>query len=316
MNMQQQIDAGEYDREIIADGTALALVSRQEIDTQIATAHKFPRSVRQFQQDVTDLTTRSVAIAAECSYALPRDGKLIEGPSIRFAEALIFSWGNCRTAARIMGDDGSFVIAQGMFHDLQKNSAVSFEVRRRILDRNGKRYGADMIGVTGNAAAAIALRNAVLHGVPKAFWNELWEAARRVAKGDHKTLPNRRAEAVKMFQGYGVSSERLLAFLGLADIADIDTDHLMVLRGMVQAFRDNESTPEQIFGDPQAKPKPAGPRPIADRLDDFAQAGVPYRAPEAAAARNPAAVASAPRAPQPPRAAGADAPKSKRKTRV
>lgn len=295
MNMHPQIlPATEYEREISAvDNNALAVISRQEIDVQIATAHRFPRSLKAFRQEVAELSTLNHSVAGECSYALPRDGKLIEGPSIRFAEILLSSWGNCRSAARIVGEDDSFVTAQGMFHDLQKNSAVVFEVRRRITDKYGKRYGNDMIGITGGAAASIALRDAILRGVPKGFWADLWEQARNVAKGDHKTLANRRAEAVKMFQGYGINPDRLTAFLGITAIEEINTDHLLLLRGMVTAFREGQSTPEQVFGDQQAKKKPAAPQPISDRLDAFARGDQPTETPPAAATPQ-AAAASAP----------------------
>lgn len=54
--------------------------------------------------------------------------------------------------------------AQGVFHDLERNVAITYEVRRRIVDKNGRRYKPDMIGVTANAACSIALRNAILRG--------------------------------------------------------------------------------------------------------------------------------------------------------
>lgn len=149
-------------------GTASLLV-KGEIDMQIATAHKYPRSITQFRRDVMDMVTISEAVAQECIYALPRDNKVIEGPSARFAEVVASAWGNSRAGARVVSDQGEFVTAQGVFHDLQKNVAITYEVQRRITGKGGKRYSADMIGVTANAACSIALRNAILKGVPKAF---------------------------------------------------------------------------------------------------------------------------------------------------
>lgn len=292
MNTQNQevLTPSEYEREVptVLDASAVAVVARQEIDSQIATAHRFPRSIKAVINDVTDMATRSEGTALECSYAVPREGKTIEGPSVRFAEILLSAWGNCRSAARIVGDDGSFITAQGMFHDLQKNSAVVFEVRRRITNKHGKRYSDDMIGVAGAAACAIALRNAILRGIPKALWIESWEQARKTAKGTHKTLPNRRAEAVKLFQGYGVTVEQLTAFFGVAGIEEINSDQLLQMRGMVTAFRDGDTTPESVFGDPQAKAK-AAPKPIGERLDAFAEAGEQS---ESAAAETPDSASS------------------------
>lgn len=277
--MNQVIPAGEYEREITAvDSSALAIISRQEIDVQISTAHRFPRSITAFRNDAGSMATLNDAVAAECSYALPRDGKVIEGPSVRFAEILLSSWGNCRAAARVVNEEGNFITAQGMFHDLQKNSAVVFEVRKRITNKHGKRYNDDMIITAGNAAASIALRNAILKGVPKALWHDLWEQARKVAMGDHKTLSNRRAEALKVFQSYGVSGEQLMAFLQVRGVEEITTDHLLTLRSLATAFKEGDTTPEQVFADvavDRTPTKPQQAKPIAERLDQFARDGEP-----------------------------------------
>src|SRR5690606_30567128 len=99
--------------------------------------------------------------------------------------------------------------------DLQRNVAITYEVQRRITDRHGKRFSADMIGVTANAACSIALRNAVLKGIPKAFWADMYDAARRTVMGDFKTLANRRASAIEAFKAYGVSEKEILALLGV-----------------------------------------------------------------------------------------------------
>ena len=230
----------------------VALLNKSEIDMQIATAHKYPRSITQFRRDVMDMVTISEAVAQECIYALPRDGKVIEGPSARFAEVVASAWGNSRAGARVVSDQGDFVTAQGVFHDLQKNVAITYEVQRRITSKSGKRFSADMIGVTANAACSIALRNAILKGVPKAFWSDMYEGARQTAMGDVKTLPNRRAEAFKLLQGYGVTKEQVFAKLDVKGEADIGQEQLLILRGIITAIKEGDTTPEQAFAPEQA----------------------------------------------------------------
>lgn len=274
----------------LVDQSTVGLITDAEINQQIATAHRFPRSVKLFREEVLTLATISEATAEECSYALPRDGKLIEGPSARFAEIVANAWGNSRAGARVVHEDSNFVTAQGVFHDLQKNVAISFEVRRRITNKAGKRFSADMIAVTGNAASSIALRNSILKGVPAALWRDLWEEARRVAKGDHKTLANRRADALKAFQGYGVTAEQVFGFLTVRGIEDVTTDHLMTLRGLIVAFKDGDAEPEQIFAvnapPPQAPPAP--PEPPAPPPADEAAAPPSTDAPAIGPAAAPA----------------------------
>lgn len=245
----------------VESGT-VALLNRSEIDMQVATAHKYPRSIKRFRDESLQMVTLNESVAESCIYALPRSGKTIEGPSARFAEVVASAWGNCRAGARVVNDSGDFITAQGVFHDLERNVAITYEVQRRITDKNGKRFNADMIGVTGNAASSIALRNAILKGVPKAFWDDMYQAARSTVMGDFKTLANRRADAMKAFIALGVSQEQVLAKLEVSGIEDIGLEHLVVLRGLITAIKEGDTTPEQAFAieageqkQPEAKAK-------------------------------------------------------------
>lgn len=232
---------------ITAESGTLALLNKSEIDMQIATAHKYPRSVVKFRTNVFNMVTLSEQIAAECIYAVPRDGKMIEGPSARFAEVVASAWGNSRAGARVVNDQGEFVTAQGVFHDLEQNVAITYEVQRRITTKAGKRFGADMIAVTANAACSIALRNAILKGVPKAFWSEMYDGARKTAMGDTKTLPTRRAEALDALLRFGVSPEQVYARLGVSGKEDMGLEQLATLRFILTAIKEGDTTPEQAF---------------------------------------------------------------------
>ncbi|MCI2243833.1 hypothetical protein L3067_04320 [Xanthomonas sp. PPL568] len=252
--MNAQVQEGQ----LVAEESMAAMISRSEIEQQIATARRFPRSVKRFRDEAMQMVTLSQSIAEQCVYALPRDGKTIEGPSARFAEVVASAWGNNRAGARVIDDKGEFIIAQGVFHDLERNVAITYEVQRRIVDRQGRRFKADMIGVTANAACSIALRNAVLKGVPKAFWEDMYVEARKVIMGDVKTLANRRADALAVFQRFGVSAEQVCAKLEVAGVEDIGLEHLVLLRGIVTAIKEGDTTPEDAFATTQA---PAGGKP-------------------------------------------------------
>ena len=55
---------------------------------------------KQFPRDLVEVTARMnqacsrLTLAQSATYALPRGGTTVEGPSIRLAEALIGAWGN------------------------------------------------------------------------------------------------------------------------------------------------------------------------------------------------------------------------------
>jgi hypothetical protein len=248
--------SNEYENEVSSmsvEGGTVALLNKSEIDMQVATAHKYPRSIKRFRDEALQMVTLNESVAESCIYALPRGNKTIEGPSARFAEVVASSWGNCRAGARVVSDEGDFITAQGVFHDLERNVAITFEVQRRITDSKGKRYNADMIGVTGNAASSIALRNAILKGVPKAFWDDMYQAARKTVMGDIKTLANRREDALKAFVGYGIKQQQILDKLEVGGVEDITLEHLVVLRGLLTAIKDGGTTPEMAFSGTDGK---------------------------------------------------------------
>ena len=236
----------------------IELISAAEINQQIATAKKYPRQVTTFMREARALVTLNESIAQQCIYALPRDGKVVEGPSARFAEIMAHAWGNSRAGARVVHEGDKFLTAQGVMHDLERNVAITFEVQRRITGKNGRRYSDDMIGVTANAACSIALRNAILKVVPKAFWQPLYDEARRVVAGDVQTLSNKRAKAIEAFAIYGINKEQICTKLGRAGVADITVDDLVMLFGILTAIKEGDTTPEQAFAEEGAA-APAAP---------------------------------------------------------
>jgi len=277
--MNDRFEEGREVSGMSVESGTVALLNKSEIDMQIATAHKYPRSIKRFRDEALAMVTLNEQVAQECIYSLPRKEKdqvtgqwvikPIEGPSARFGEVVASAWGNCRAGARIVSDQGDFVTAQGVFHDLERNVAITYEVQRRITGSNGQRYKPDMIGVTANAACSIALRNAILKGVPKAFWADMYDAAREAAIGNVQTLGARRSRALAVLQKMGVQQETVFTFLKIEGIEDITLEHLGTLFGITTALKEGDTTPEQAFetdsskesSGPKAKSKSEDPKP-------------------------------------------------------
>jgi len=229
----------------------LALVGDTEVDIQVATARRFPRSITKFMQTAQEMATLTPEIAASCIYALPRkeNGKQknIEGPSARLAEICASAWGNLRAEGKVIGHDDEYVTARGTAWDVQSNVAIAYEVRRRITSSDGRRYSADMIGVTGNAGASIALRNAILKVVPTPFWKPIYLACRKVVAGDARTFASRRDNMLHEFAVMGVTEERLCAAIEVKGKADITLEHMATLAGFFTALKDGEIALEDAF---------------------------------------------------------------------
>jgi hypothetical protein len=255
---------------------ALAVLSRSEIDAQTDSAEHRPRSIKQFRQTVRDLALINEDVAAECVYALPgrrnRDGTQsdpIVGPSIRFTEIMAYGWRNARIGARVIDETHDHVTAQGIVSDLETNVVTTFEVRRRIVDSKGRRYSADMINVTANAACSIAKRNAVLGAIPRALWQDIFNAVKAVAAGEVDMLAEKREKAIAEFARQGVGLDRLLAAIGVASREEIGVDQLATLRGILTAIKDGETTIAEAFPTPTPN--------MASALDKFTASGHPPR---------------------------------------
>lgn len=248
MNRDPSADAAS----LVPETTTIGLVTAAEIDQQIATAKRYPRSIEHFRQKVRQLACQNEKIAAQCMYELPRDGKTVRGPSIRFAEILLSCWGNTRTGARVIEEGREFVVAQGIFHDLESNSLITSEARRRILTKKGERYGVDMIGTTSNAACSIALRNAVRHGVPEAYWADLFAQVQQVIKGDAHTYESRVRAALDGFAEIKVNQHMVCELIGVRGVRDITIDHLVSLAGILTALKEGDTTVEDILAQNRA----------------------------------------------------------------
>lgn len=229
---------------------ALQATIKAEVDIQISTAKAYPRNLKRFFNDARTLATLDEKTAGDCFYKLPRGGKKIEGPSVRLAEIVASSWGNLRTVTRIISIDRETLTAQAMCHDLETNVASTMEVRRRITDRNGRRYNDDMITVTANAAASIAYRNSVFKVVPFAHVKPIFDEAKLTSLGKNKTFAQQREDALKYWRSKKITDEQLCATLEIPSINDMTIDDLISLRGFFTAIKDGECKIEDVFPPP------------------------------------------------------------------
>lgn len=236
----------EVQLEIVA-ASALESLERASVDIQISTAHKYPRSLTVVKGRMMDLATLDEETAESCFYKLNRQGKNIEGPSIRLAEIAASSFGNLRYGARVIANDGKQITAQGFCHDLESNVMSTIEVKRRITDRNGRTYSDDMQVVTGNAACAIAARNSIFKVVPFAFVKPIFLAAKQTAVGDITTLADRRTKMLAKFAALGVNEKRVCQSVGKAGVEEIGLNELETLIGVYSAVRDGEQTVDEAF---------------------------------------------------------------------
>lgn len=236
----------------------LEAINRSEIDMQIMTAHKIPRDIEQCKNNMVALAAMDDEIAYNCFYHLERKNKdgqitVIEGPSVRFTEIISACWKNLRIAGRIIANDGKTITAQGVCHDLESNVAYSTEVKRSILTSKGYTYSEDMQVVVGNAAVAIAQRNAICKVVPQVLIKSVVkEVQKKALEHIQKTgVADQWKSCISYFQAYGVNDLMLLEYIGKKSAEEVTAEDIQKLGGVYNAIRESTTTVDETFKKPK-----------------------------------------------------------------
>lgn len=226
-------------------------LERANVDVQVSTAKRYPRDMRRSVNNSIVMATMNEEVARSCGYALPRGGKPVTGPSVHLAKIIVSNWGNMRTEAKVVQITDKQVISRGTAWDLENNVASAFEVRRSIVDKYGKRYSDDMITVTGNAANAIAYRNAVFAVIPKSITDRIYRAAQQFITGDlsdNDVLLKKRTKIFADFKNtYGIDENTVIKICGKTTDNQIGADEIALLVGLLQSLKDGDTTVDEVL---------------------------------------------------------------------
>jgi hypothetical protein len=162
------------------------------------------------------------------------------------------TYGNLRVQARVISETQTEIVAQGVAHDLESNTAVSTEVAVSIIKKDGKtRFGNDQVATMRAAACAKARRNAIFQVVPLALCQPIINAARKVAAGDAKTLPERRRATLDWFDKQGVKIAAILAWLEVKSVDDIGLDQMADLIAASNSAKEDGVSLASLFAEPK-----------------------------------------------------------------
>ncbi len=235
---------------MVMDTKAVEQITRGEVDIQISTAHKYPRSIQRFLVQSKDLATINKATARSCFYRLPRDEwdpvkktyvpKIIEGASIRLAEICASTFGNIRHGARVIEIGRERISVMGMAHDLESNNLEQCELTGSILNKYGERYKEHMISTTANALCAKAKRNALLVVIPRAYVDQIMRVCKETALGKNQTMVERWKELLSLYAGHRVEESSLLEYVEREGFADVTMDNMIDLHGILTAVEEGE----------------------------------------------------------------------------
>jgi hypothetical protein len=254
MNEEYLPPESETSMEIIETApSTLAIITQSEYAAMVATAN-LPQNKRKldvFGKQLMSYATHSQPVALSMFYTLPRAGKQIVGPGVRFAEVVAPCWRNNSTGSRMMGSTEDTVTAQGVFVDYEFNNKNVKDIPRRITNSQGQKFNSDMILTTGKAALSIAYREAVLKGgVPMALWDPAYQQAKLTAVGSAVSHTARIDAAMEYLNKLGVSEWQIMNAVGVTSPKELEIDHLVTLKALCEEIKKRVRTIEDVFGSP------------------------------------------------------------------
>ena len=224
---------------------------RASIDTQVATAKRYPRQLMNVKHNSIAIACMDKKTAESCRYSKPVGGRPITGASVHLARIICQQYGNIRVQQRIKMISETTIVAEAVAFDMETNYAVCVEARRSILDRNGIKFKEHVIETNAMAILAIAERNAILKVIPKSIVDAVYDEAFKTANGDlsdkAKFLTSRDKAFEVFASDYGASEQEVLSCIGLKSKDAVTAEHIVDLRGYMQALKDKEMTVDELF---------------------------------------------------------------------
>lgn len=277
---RQEFNALETKRNTETAVTAAAAQARAQVEAMYVMAMQRPRDTEVSRQKLLRECGRS-GFAETATYSIPRGGKQITGPSIRFAEAALRSLGNIHVRTIITYEDEMRRVGEVTVIDLETNVPLSAgftiekTVERRKVSARDEVLG-ERINSTGEVVYLIAAseadvlmkqesyvarlrRNLILQLLPGDLRDEaLARCQATLRDGDAKDPAAAAHKLADAFSRIGIAASQLREYLGHA-VDQVTPDEAAHLRGVFAALRDQQTTWAEVMaaksGGDDAAPK-------------------------------------------------------------
>lgn len=249
---------------------AAAAMAKANVEARFAIARHAPR----------DEDTARIKILRECDrprfaevaeYELPRAGKAITGPTIRFAEALARHFGNLHVESVVTFENEEQRLVRCTVTDLESNATYSQDIAiEKTVERKNAKPSDDVLGtrVTSqghsvyiirasesdllakhNAQVSRAVRTLILRLVPGDLVDEAIDRARATLRKTDATDPAAaKRKVLDAFAELGVMPSQLAEALGHS-LDVVQPAELGTLRRWFTAVRSGETTIAEIIAD-------------------------------------------------------------------
>jgi len=241
------------------------MISDSELDIAITTAKKYERDTRQCLTRIREQVFADEETARACWYIKPvgkqkneETGKFemmfAQGPSIRFAEIAVSAWGNMRTACGQDPHTGTQVIGKAVVHDLESNTMHQEEVRKSIVNKQGKQYDPSGVANAGLAAQSIAFRNCVMRVIGSGRLKAIADDVEALLKGkmgklDGVQMKAKIDNAIAYFASKQIDESGLCWLLGVTNRDAIAVPDLMQAGRIKTAIDEGSTDAAELLSD-------------------------------------------------------------------
>jgi hypothetical protein len=221
-----------------------------EVQAQVVMAKQFPRNKIQCMENVLNECTRP-KLAEKSTYAYPRGGMTVTGPSIRLAEVIARNWGNIDFGIREVEQVNGESVVEAFCWDLENN------VRERKVFkvphiRYSKKKGntkltdpRDIYELVANQGAR-RLRSCILGVIPSDVIDNALEQCALTANASADTSKEGIKRIVDGFKPYSIEQEHIELFIG-SKIGAIQSAQVVRLREIYASIKDGMSKPWDWF---------------------------------------------------------------------
>lgn len=229
------------------DGTVSESRAVAEVQAAFVIAKKFPRDENAAVGKILKACDRPF-LAEQSTYAYPRGGELVTGPSIRLAEAIAQYWGNIDCGVREISQADGVSVAEAYAIDLETNVRVrkTFHVPHVRETKKGKQRltsSRDIYELVANQGAR-RLRACILGVIP----GDVTEAAEAQCKETllRQSVVENLPKLLKAFEEFSITKELIEKRLG-HNIESIIPQEVVTLRGIYKSIKDGMADRSQFF---------------------------------------------------------------------
>lgn len=257
-----------------------------EVQAAIVVAQNCPRDINAAIAEMRQ-SCQQLFLAERAFFRYSRGSGTITGASVHLARELARCWGNIQYGLVEMRRDDEFGQSemQAFAWDVEKNSRNSstFIVPHKRDQKGGPKQLTDMRDIYENNAnnGARRVREAIFAILPPWFVEEAKQiCTKTLADGGGKPLPQRIADAIRAFEGIGVTQDRIETKLGRPsgkwtehDVAQLLVAYQSVQRGEVTA--DEEFPLPRVTVDEIAQQAAKPQAPAAEQSTEWPAAAQP-----------------------------------------